>query len=122
MSSIKMLRVLKADNNLALLVGNRISLAPAKQDQKLPLITYEFQFDDPVTDLQGTASLQRQEWRISVISDKFINAEQVKEAILATMQQEKIEFRASFQDSEYENDLEADTHRFSLDFLITYQL
>ena len=122
MSASRINKVLKSNSDLGLLVASRISLAPAKQEEKKPFVTYEFQFDDPVKDLQGIASLQRQEWRVSVLSDRYTSAEEVKDAVLSTMLNETTEFRASFQNSEYDFDVETDLHRFSIDFLITYQL
>jgi len=121
MSAIKLLRVLKSDPDLVNSVRSRISLAPADQGQETPFITYEFIADDPIKDLKGVATLERQEWDVVAESDKYSSAELVKGHIKRVLNAERTEFNASFQVSEYDYDQEADIHRHTLTFLITYQ-
>lgn len=120
MSGVKLLNVLRADVELAALVDSRILLAPANQGTKTPFVTYEFIADDPIKDLSGIATLQRQEWEVSITSDKYSSADAVKALVLRTLNSERAEFNASFQSSDYEYDQDVDFHRHTLTFILTY--
>lgn len=120
MSASKILTVLKSNVDLAALVSSRIFLSPANQGTKTPFITFEFVSDDPVMDLQGIANLKRQEWDISVISDKYSSSESVIDKVIQSLTGEKVEFRSIFLSSSYEYEQETETHNHTLTFLITY--
>lgn len=119
MSASKLLNALKSDTGLVTAVSNRILLAPANQGTKTPFVTYEFTADDPVRDLSGIATLQRQEWEITVTSERFSSAEQVKALVLRSLDN-STEFQSGFLSSNYEYDQEADIHLYTVSFLITY--
>lgn len=101
-------------------VGSRIELVPVQQGLATPYISYEFEGDDPVQDLNGVASLTRQDWNIYVTAKTYTAAERIKNIIINNMTGKKTEFFAMFQSSEHQYDDDSDTHQFSLLYRIVY--
>lgn len=120
MSASKIFTALSSSSDITNLVNQRIELAPATQGIATPFITYEYQGEDPIKDLNGQTNLVMQDWQITAVSNNNFSAETVKDAIIKAMDQQKILFRSYMQGADYEYDENAEMHKFILDFTISY--
>lgn len=120
MSAAKLLTELSASAAIADEVGTRIELVPVQQGLATPFISYEFEGDDPVNDLSGTAAITRQDWTIYATAKTFTVAERIKNTIINELTGSKTEFFAAFISSDHTYDDDSDTHQFSLLYRLTY--
>lgn len=121
MSASKLQSVLSGNPALAVLVDDRIAISPADQGTARPFVVYEFDSDDPIRDLTGVADLVRQNWTVFIQADKFMQADEVKQAVINALGNESTEFYATFQGSSYTFDDSADYHQFELNYTLLYK-
>lgn len=120
MSVTNLRNVLLADGSIRALCGDRIDLAPGDEGIQTPFITYEFENNDPVKDLNGVSNLKREDWVIYVTDTNFLRCTEIKDLVIDALSTEKQLFSASIQQSDYEKDASANTHRFDITFTIFY--
>tara|TARA_B100001063_G_scaffold247320_1_gene292621 strand:+ start:12379 stop:12741 length:363 start_codon:yes stop_codon:yes gene_type:complete len=120
MSSERINTVLTGLPALTSEVGERIELAPVDQGMKTPFVSYQFEGDDPISDMSGIANITRQDWVIFVTAKTFSVAERIKIAVINNFTGQHSEFYARFIDSEHSYDTDLKTHQFALNYRVTY--